>query len=138
MPKSIGVPQWIEALFAGERVNLSEERPALHSALRQQEDTPVRVGGEDVIPAIRDAQRRMRAIADSLARRTWPGATGQPIRNVVSIGIGGSDLGPRLVVRRARPEAVISPVRVSFVSNVDPAALSRTLAPLDARTRCSS
>ncbi len=129
--ESIGVPQWIEALFVGERVNLSEERPALHPALRQPEDTPVRVGGEDVIPAIRDAQRRMRGIAESLRTGTWRGATGQPVRNVVSIGIGGSDLGPRLVcdALAARGE---SPVRVSFVSNVDPEALSSVLATLDA------
>ena len=75
--ESIGVPQWVDALFAGERVNLSEERPALHSALRQQDDTPVRVGGADVIPAIRDTQRRMRAIADSLRAGTWRGRHGR-------------------------------------------------------------
>jgi glucose-6-phosphate isomerase len=131
--ESIGVPQWIDALFAGERVNLSEERPALHSALRQQDDTPIRVGGEDVIPAIRSTQRRMRAIADSLRTQGWRGATDQPIRNVVSIGIGGSDLGPRLVCT-ALDAGDESPLRVSFVSNVDPEALSRTLAPLDAAT----
>ena len=128
--ESSGVAQWIDALFAGERVNLSEERPALHMALRQRDDAPVRVGGANVIPAIRDAQQRMRAIAQSLRGGTWLGATGQPIRDVVSIGIGGSDLGPRLVC-----DALTAPqdshVRVSFVSNVDPAALTRALAPLD-------
>jgi glucose-6-phosphate isomerase len=131
--ESIGVPQWIDALFAGERVNLSEERPALHSALRQQDDAPVRVGGADVIPAIRDTQRRMRAIADAVRGGAWQGATGRPVRSVVSIGIGGSDLGPRLAcdALAARRE---SPVQVSFVSNVDPEALARTLATHDAAT----
>lgn len=131
--ESIGVPQWIDALFAGERVNLSEERPALHSALRQQDDSPVRVSGADVIPAIRDTQRRMRVIADSLRTQTWQGATGQPVRNVVSLGIGGSDLGPRLVCT-ALDAGGDSPVRVWFVSNVDPAALAGVLASLDAAT----
>src|SRR5687768_8750425 len=128
--ESVGVPQWLEALFTGERVNLSEERPALHSALRQQDDAPVRVGGEDMRAAIRETQRRMRAIADSLRAGAWPGATGVAIRNIVSIGIGGSDLGPRLVCN-ALDRGDAQPVRVSFVSNVDPAALSGVIASLD-------
>ena len=128
---AIGVAQWIDALFAGERVNLSEERPALHSALRQQDDTPVRVGGVDVIPAIREVQRRMQAIAESVRAGAWQGATGRPVRNVVSIGIGGSDLGPRLVCGALDPRGE-SPVRVSFVSNVDPEALASALASLEA------
>jgi len=128
-----GIAQWIEALFAGERVNLSEERPALHTALRQRDDTPVRVGGVDVLPAIRDAQRRMRSIATSIRDGTWLGATGRPLRTVVSIGIGGSDLGPRLVCDALASHEEAG-VRMSFVSNVDPVALSRTLAPLDPAT----
>jgi glucose-6-phosphate isomerase len=128
--ESVGVPRWIEALFAGERVNLSEGRPALHTALRQQADAPVRVGGEDVIPAVRDTQRRLRALAAALREGRRRGATGKPITDVVSIGIGGSDLGPRMVCDAlAGTEA--PPVRVSFVSNVDPEALARALAPLD-------
>ena len=128
-----GVPQWIEALFTGERVNLSEERPALHTALRQQDDTPLVVGGTDVIPAVRAARRRMREIATALRNREWPGAGGLPITHVVSIGIGGSDLGPRLVCD-ALDEGSAGDVPVTFVSNVDPAALSRAIAPLDPAT----
>jgi glucose-6-phosphate isomerase len=128
--ESIGVREWIEALFCGERVNLSEERPALHTALRQQDDTPVRVGGQDVIPAIRDVQRRMRDIADALREGRWLGATGMPIRDVVSIGIGGSDLGPRLACDALAPPGG-TPVRVRFVSNVDPEAMTRALAGLE-------
>ncbi len=101
--ESVGVPRWIEALFAGERVNLSEGRPALHTALRQQADTPVRVGGEDVIPAVRDTQRRIRALAAALREGR----------------------------RHALAGTEAPPVRVSFVSNVDPEALARALAPLD-------
>ena len=127
--ESVGVTEWIEALFCGERVNLSEERPALHTALRQQDDMPVRVGGHDVIPAIRATRIRMREITEALRQQRWAGATGEPIRNVVSIGIGGSDLGPRLACDAlALPGD--TPVHVQFVSNVDPEALTRALASL--------
>src|SRR5450631_2406512 len=88
---------WIDALFAGEKVNLSEGRPALHTALRQQNETPLTVAGTDVIPAIRAVQTRMRELTGQLRGGTRVGATGRPLRNVVNIGIGGSDLGPRLV-----------------------------------------
>ena len=131
--ESIGVGPWIEAMFSGERVNLSEARPALHTALRQQGDTPVRVGGEDVLPAIRSTQRRMREISAAVRDRGWLGATGQPVRDVVCIGIGGSDLGPRLACDALAPPDEI-PIRMHFVSNVDPEALSRALGTLEAAT----
>jgi glucose-6-phosphate isomerase len=126
---AIGIARWRDALFAGERINLSENRPVLHTALRQQDDRPVVVAGENVIPAVRDTQRRMRALAESIRAGDRKGATGAPIRAVVNIGIGGSDLGPRLVC-----EALADPGRpgphVVFVSNVDPEHLSRALASL--------
>jgi len=125
-----GLPAWITALFAGERVNQSEGRPALHMALRQQDDAPVLVDGQDVIPAVRAAQTRMFALADALREGRRLGATGLPIRDVVHIGIGGSDLGPRMVCD-ALAGTDAPPVRVAFVSNVDPEALARAIAPLD-------
>ena len=131
--ETLGVRPWLDALFAGERVNLSEERPALHTALRQQADTPVRVAGEDMLPAIRDTQRRMRSMAEALRSHAWHGAAGRPISAVVNLGIGGSDLGPRFVTD-ALDAGEASTVDVAFVSNVDPEALSRTLARLDPAT----
>jgi len=128
-----GAPRWIEAQFAGERVNLSEQRPALHTALRQQDDAPVRVDGNDVLPAIRDAQRRVAAIADRVRAGQWPGATGHPIRRVVNLGIGGSDLGPRMAAAALGGTAE-GPVAVEFVANVDPEALSRVLRVADPAT----
>ena len=124
---------WIAALFAGEKLNTSEHRPALHTALRQQDDTPVAVDGVDVIPAIRATQARMRALSEAVREGRQLGATGRPIRSVVNLGIGGSDLGPRLVCD-ALPAADAAPVDVAFVANVDPAALRRALAPLDPAT----
>ena len=127
---ALNLRDWIAALFAGEKVNLSEARPALHTALRQQDDAPVVVDGKDVIPAIRATQARMRALADDLRAGRRRGGSGAPIRAVVNLGIGGSDLGPRLVCDALSP-AGAPPVDVAFVSNVDPAQLSRALAPLD-------
>jgi len=127
------LPGWIEALFNGEKINLSEGRPALHTALRQQTNSPVRVDGADIIPAIRAAQARMRALEVQLRGRLRLGATGRSIRHVVNLGIGGSDLGPRLVCEAlAGPRASRSDgVDVAFVSNVDPEQLTRALAPFD-------
>jgi glucose-6-phosphate isomerase len=131
--EAIGVPRWIDALFNGERVNLSEARPALHTALRPCDDRPVRVSGEDVIPAVRATQQRIRALAGAIREGRRRGATGKPITDVVSIGIGGSDLGPRMVCD-ALAGTETPPVRVGFVSNVDPEALARAIAPLDPAT----
>ncbi|TMG85354.1 MAG: glucose-6-phosphate isomerase, partial [Betaproteobacteria bacterium] len=127
---------WIAALFAGEKVNLSELRPALHTALRRPGDAPLAVDGADIIPGIRATQARMRALAIQLRGGLRLGATGRPIRNVINLGIGGSDLGPAMVCEalagpRASPRDGID---VAFVSNVDPEHLTRTLAGLDPAT----
>ena len=126
------VPHWVAALFAGEKINLSEGRPALHTALRQRNDTPLLVDGRDVIPDIRATQSRMRDISQTMHEGGRIGATGLPLNSVVHIGIGGSDLGPRLVCDAisAGPRAI----DVSFVSNVDPEHLSRALADRDPAT----
>jgi glucose-6-phosphate isomerase len=135
--RGCGLPGWIAALLAGEKINLTERRPALHTALRQQDDTPIVVDGTDVVPLIRSAQARMRALADDLLSGQRRGGTGRAFTHVVNIGIGGSDLGPRLVCDALAPLATDSPEQglpVAFVSNVDPEHLSRALAPLDPAT----
>jgi glucose-6-phosphate isomerase len=131
-----GLPGWIAALFAGEKINLTERRPALHTALRQQGDTPILVDGADVVAEIRGAQARMRALVKSVRDGSRRGATGERFEHAVNIGIGGSDLGPRLVCDALAPLAgeASAGIPVSFVSNVDPEHLARALAPLDART----
>jgi glucose-6-phosphate isomerase len=138
--RTAGLEGWIAALFAGEKVNLSEGRPALHTGLRQQDDAPLVVDGRDVMPDIRATRGRMKALAEQIRGGLRFGASGQPIRAVVNLGIGGSDLGPHLVCAallphrvRGRAEPCASP-DVSFVSNVDPWHLSRALAPLDPAT----
>jgi glucose-6-phosphate isomerase len=131
--RAIGLEGWIAALFAGEKVNLSERRPALHTALRRQDDTPLPVDGRDIVPGIRAAQARMKALADAIAAGTRMGATGRPIGAVVNIGIGGSDLGPKFVCDALASTAPAA-THVAFVSNVDPEHLTRALAPLDPAT----
>lgn len=134
--REIGLEHWIAALFAGEKINLTEDRAALHTALRQPGDAPVRVEGRNVIPDIRAVQSRIKALAAQVGSGLRLGATGLPVRHVVNIGIGGSDLGPLLVCDAlgfpGEPEGSVT---VDFVSNVDPEHLARALAPLDpART----
>jgi glucose-6-phosphate isomerase len=136
--RAADLPGWITALFAGEKVNQSEGRPALHTALRQQGNAPLVVDGHDIIPDVRATQARIKALATEVRTGKRIGATGQPIRAVVNIGIGGSDLGPLLVCSalapptRARGNA--GEVDVEFVSNVDPEHLTRALARLDPAT----
>ena len=123
-----------ERLFAADIVNASENRPALHWALRVADDRRVMVAGDNVMPAVHQVQARMRQIADAIGAREWIGATGQPIDTVLHLGIGGSDLGPRMAAH-ALAEDIRPGITVRFVSNVDPAQLGRVLPSLDpART----
>jgi glucose-6-phosphate isomerase len=132
--EAIGLPRWIAALLSGEKINLSEGRPALHTALRTASHAPLQVDGHDVIPDVHAVRARMHALADALRSGARKGATGAAIRNIVSIGIGGSDLGPRLVCDALVDPRAPSPVPVHFVSNVDPGELERAIAPLDPTT----
>lgn len=119
-----------DAMFAGESVNTTEGRPALHVALRNRSDRPVLAGGEDVMPAVRDVLRKMQRFCQEVHDGTWKGATGRRIEHIVNIGIGGSDLGPVMATMALRPWWS-SGVRTHFVSNVDPAHLSDTVRDLD-------
>ncbi len=131
-----GLEGWIRALFSGEKINQSENRPALHMALRQQGDDPLLVDGVDIVPGVRAAQARIATVADALRTGRRKGATGQAIRHVVHIGIGGSDLGPRLVCDALSGSVIDadSPVGVRFVSNVDPEHMARALQDLAPET----
>jgi glucose-6-phosphate isomerase len=133
--RDANLAQWIRALLAGEKVNLSESRPVLHPMLRQPVIGSLVVDGVDVGAQMRDAREQMTRLAAEMRAGRRMGATGRPLRALVNIGIGGSDLGPRLVcdaLAGAGREA--GPVSVSFVSNVDPEHLARTLAVHDPAT----
>ena len=120
-----------ERLFTGAKVNFTEGRPALHTALRGEEH--VRVEDADVLPEIERCRERMRSLASAVRDGSWKGATGEAITHVLAIGIGGSYLGPKLVVEALAPTHRGPEVR--FLANVDPAAADDALAGLDpART----
>jgi glucose-6-phosphate isomerase len=112
-----GLAQAIERLFAGERVNNTENRPALHMALRGDEH--VHVEGHDVLPEVQRQRERIRVVAQAVREGHWKGATGKPFRHVLALGIGGSALGPKLVLEALRAEADGPEVR--FIANIDAA-----------------
>ncbi|MDZ7747588.1 MAG: glucose-6-phosphate isomerase [Halofilum sp. (in: g-proteobacteria)] len=125
---------WRDRMFAGEAINHTEGRPALHAALRTPELGALSVGGERVDAAVERAQRRMARLVEGIASGELRGADGGPITDVVNIGIGGSDLGPRLACEALAPLARAQP-RVHFVANLDPADRESALAGVDpART----
>jgi glucose-6-phosphate isomerase len=113
-----GVPQRRDAMFAGEHINVSENRAVLHVALRMPATASLIVDGNDVVREVHDVLRRMRAFADRVRSGDWTGYTGKRIRNVINIGIGGSDLGPVMAYEALRHYADRD-LTCRFVSNVD-------------------
>ena len=128
-----GLRQAIEAMFTGEHINGTEDRAVLHTALRLPAGEDLEVDGQDVAGDVHEVLRRMGAFVDKLHSGEWTGHTGKKITRVVNIGIGGSDLGPAMAAQALRAYATAG-VGGDFVSNVDPADLSATLAGLDAET----
>ena len=122
-----------DAMFSGERINFTEKRAVLHTALRAPVRPPLMVEGVDVEREVAKVLHRMQHFVESIHNGSWRGHTGKPIRNVVNIGIGGSDLGPAMVCH-ALDHYAVENVRVHFVSNLDPAHLAGTLAQLDPET----
>ncbi len=122
-----------DAMFAGERINTTEDRAVLHVALRMPPDAILMVDGRNVVADVHDVLARMASFAEAVRDGTWTGATGEPIRTVVNIGIGGSDLGPAMATRAlahyAHPDIVSE-----FVSNVDGADLADVLDRTDPET----
>jgi len=110
--------QRIEAMFNGDKINTTEGRAVLHTALRNRSNTPVYVDGQDVMPEVNRVLEKMRAFTQSVRSGEWRGYTGKPISDIVNIGIGGSDLGPKMVCEALKPYARPE-LRVHFVSNVD-------------------
>jgi glucose-6-phosphate isomerase len=120
----------IDAMFRGERVNATEGRPALHTALRAERGAAVLVDGVDVVPGVHEVLDRMAAFADLVRSGTWRGHTGKRIRHVVNVGIGGSDLGPAMAYHALRHHGERS-LAFRFVSNVDGTDLVEATRDLD-------
>lgn len=127
-----GVEMARDAMLAGERINTSEDRPALHTALRRPAGERIVVDGVDVMPAVLEVRTRMLDFAEAVRNGEWTGYTGEVITDVVNIGIGGSDLGPRMACAAlagyGHPR-----LAMHFVSNVDGAHLAGVLARVDPR-----
>lgn len=113
-----GLENQIEAMFTGQRINATENRPVLHTALRNRSNTPVIVDGKDVMPAVNAVLERMRSFSAAVREGEWRGFTGLRIRTIVNIGIGGSDLGPYMACE-ALKSYTRDDLQVRFVSNVD-------------------
>jgi glucose-6-phosphate isomerase len=125
-----GLRRRIDAMFAGERINVTENRAVLHVALRAPEGSSILLDGHNVVDDVHEVLRRMRGFADEVRSGRWLGHTGRRIRNVVNLGIGGSDLGPAMAYEALRPYSDRS-MTFRFVSNVDGADIAEATRDLD-------
>ena len=132
LAKEAGVEKKRDAMFAGEIINITEERAVLHTALRNRSNTPVLVEGKDVMPDVNSVLDAMGAFAEAIRSGALKGATGRKITDVVNIGIGGSDLGPVMATLALAPYH--DGPRLHFVSNIDGAHIADTLKLLTAET----
>jgi len=123
----------IQAMFSGQKINRTEDRAVLHVALRNRSNRPILVDGQDVMPEVNRVLAKMRAFSDTVRSGQWVGYTGKPISDVVNLGIGGSDLGPKMVCEALKPYGKPG-MRVHFVSNVDSSDLVETLKQVDPET----
>jgi len=130
LAEAADVKSWIEKMFAGEKINCTEGRAVLHVALRNLSNTPMRVDGWDVMPKVNAVLGLMNGFVDDIHSGRWVGLTGNTITDVVNIGIGGSDLGPKMVCAALLPYAKPG-INVHFVSNVDGTHITETLKKLD-------
>ena len=125
-----GLRQHIDAMFSGEKINVTEDRAVLHVALRAPRDAVITVDGVNVVPEVHAVLDRMAAFTEQIRSGTWKGHTGRPIRNVVNIGIGGSDLGP-VMAYEALKHYSARDLTLRFVSNIDGTDLAEVTRDLD-------
>ncbi|MCL4685104.1 glucose-6-phosphate isomerase [Myxococcota bacterium] len=125
-----GLPARMAAMFAGERINTSEDRAVLHVALRAPAGERMLVDGRNVVPGVHEVLDRMAEFCTRVREGSWTGHTGRPIRTVVNLGIGGSDLGPAMATQALRAYATRA-IEFRFVSNVDPTDFAEATRELD-------
>ncbi len=133
LAEQVGLPEHREAMFSGERINTTENRSVLHTALRLPADAKLELDGVDVVAQVHEVLDRMYAFADKVRSGEWVGITGKPIRTVVNIGIGGSDLGPVMVYEALKPYKQAG-IDCRFVSNIDPADMYEKTHDVDPET----
>ncbi len=133
LAEEVGIAERRQAMFAGDRINVTENRSVLHTALRLPESASLVVDGADVVPGVHEVLRRVYAFADQVRSGEWTGVTGQPISTVVNIGIGGSDLGPVMAYEALAPYRQAG-LECRFISNIDPTDAAQKLDGLDPET----
>ena len=133
LAEQAGLNQAREAMFCGDKINYTEKRAVLHTALRHFGDTPVMVNGEDIMPMIRETRARMKAMTEQVHSGQWLGHTGKAIKHIVNIGIGGSYLGLKTAINAMTPYHVEG-LKHHFVANIDPNELSEVLRRVDPET----
>ncbi|MFA6248822.1 MAG: glucose-6-phosphate isomerase [Mucilaginibacter sp.] len=132
LARECGVNKAIEAMYSGEKINVTEDRPVLHIALRNRSNTPVFVDGKDVMPDVNRVLDHMKEFSEAIISGKWTGYTGKAITDVVNIGIGGSDLGPVMVTEALK--AYKNHLTMHFVSNVDGTHIAETLKTVNPET----
>ncbi|WP_139983132.1 glucose-6-phosphate isomerase [Nocardioides litoris] len=133
LARQVGVEERRDAMLRGDHVNATEDRAVLHTALRLPADASLTVDGQDVVADVHDVLRRVYAFAEQVRSGAWTGVTGERIRTVVNIGIGGSDLGPVMAYEALAPYRQPG-LECRFISNIDPTDTATTLADLDPGT----
>ncbi len=133
LAKSCGVPERTEAMFRGDHINVTEKRPALHVALRDSSGEPIHVDGTNITPEVETTLNRMEQFVDDVLSKRWQGHTGKPFTDVVSIGIGGSFLGPKLVSEALRPYWH-GQLQCHYVANIDGTQIAEVLRRVNPET----
>jgi glucose-6-phosphate isomerase len=133
LARECGVPERIEAMFRGDHINVTEKRPALHIALRDTSDAPIHVDGMDIAPEVERTLNRMEQFVDDVLSKRWQGHTGKAFTDVVSIGIGGSFLGPKLVSEALRPYWH-GQLKGHYVANIDGTQMAEILRRVNPET----
>lgn len=132
LAKSVKLNEAVQSMFRGDRINVTENRAVLHTALRNKSGKPVFVEGHDVMPEVKAVQAKMKRFVKKVLSGEWKGYTGKPITDVVNIGIGGSDLGPVMVAEALK--FYKTHLNIHFVSNVDGTHIAETLKKVDMST----
>ena len=130
LAEEVGLAERRAAMFRGEHINVTEDRAVLHTALRRPADAPLEVDGQDVVGDVHEVLNRVYAFAEQVRSGAWTGVSGERIRTVVNIGIGGSDLGPVMAYEALAPYR-LDGLECRFLSNIDPTDAATTLAGLD-------
>ncbi len=133
LAEQAGLAEQIQAMFSGAKINNTEGRAVLHVALRNRSNRPILVDGRDVMPDVNRVLARMETFSEAVRSGAWRGYTGLPITDIVNIGIGGSDLGPKMVVEALTPYTRRD-LRAHFVSNVDGTDIAETLKKVQPET----